>query len=407
VTTNLASAVPASSDAIPAATGCPVDWVADLATSEPTQAPVVREGSPDPTEVREFFELYKKHSTLTEAEWRLRVQDVISEIAETGTYTHTNEELTVGARLAWRHNTRCIGKLYWRGLTVRDFRDVTDASEIAEGCLDHGEFVFNKGRIKPSITIFAPSTPGTRAAQVLNGQLISYAGHRQADGTVIGDPHTVAITDLAKANGWAPAKEGLFDILPLVIEDATGTISVHEVPRELAHEVEIQHPTIPGLAELGLRWWGFPSICDNYLSIGGINYPCAPFTGWYLAPEISARDFTDTYRYNLLPEIAEALGIDTSDVRSLWKDKAVIELTTAVLHSYDKAGIRMDDHHTAAAKFHKWTQSEERKGCPVEAEWAWMVPPISASLSPNFHREFEDVFKLPALIRRPALGESA
>jgi nitric oxide synthase oxygenase domain/subunit len=32
-----------------------------------------------------------------------------------------------------------------------------------------------------------------------------------------------------------------------------------------------------------------------------------------------------------------------------------------------------------------------------------MVPPISPSLSPNFHREFEDVFKLPAMIRRPAL----
>ena len=72
-------------------------------------------------------------------------------------------------------------------------------------------------------------------------------------------------------------------------------------------------------------------------------------------------------------------------MRSLWKDRAVIELTTAVLHSFDKAGIRMDDHHTAAQKFHKWTKSEEKKGCPVEAEWAWMIPPISGSLSPNFH----------------------
>ena len=81
----------------------------------------------------------------------------------------------------------------------------------------------------------------------------------------------------------------------------------------------------------------------------------------------------------------------------------MVELTAAVLHSYDKAGIRMDDHHTAAQKFHKWTKSEEKKGCPVEAEWSWMIPPISGSLSPNFHEEFEDVFKLPALIRRPPL----
>ena len=131
--------------AAPAVTGCPVHWVADLATSEPAAAPVFTEGGPDPKEVREFFELYKKHSSLTDAEWRLRVGDVVQEIAETGTYVHTTEELTVGARLAWRHNTRCIGKLYWRGLTVRDFRDATTPEAIRDACLDHTAFVHNRG----------------------------------------------------------------------------------------------------------------------------------------------------------------------------------------------------------------------------------------------------------------------
>jgi nitric-oxide synthase len=402
VSTNLASAEAGFTET-PAVTGCPVHWVADLATSAPATAPVITEGSPDPKEVREFFELYKEHSTLTDAEWRLRVGDVVREIAETGTYTHTIEELTLGARLAWRHNTKCIGKLYWRGLTVRDFRAVTEPEAIVEGCLDHTAFVHNKGRIKPSITIFAPNGPGKPAAQVKNSQLISYAGHRQADGSFIGDPNTAALTELAKEHGWAPQVEGRFDILPLIVETGDGHVSVHEVPQELAHEVEIEHPTLGGLKDLGLRWWGFPTISDNVLSIGGIHYPLAPFTGWYLAPEISARDFCDTHRYNLLPEIAESFGIDTSDVRSLWKDRALIELTAAVLHSYDKAGIRMDDHHTAAQKFHKWTKSEEKKGCPVEAEWSWMIPPISGSTSPNFHETFEDVFRLPNLIRRPAL----
>lgn len=394
------AAAPALTTEIPAVTGCPVHWVADLATTT-EQAP--RDGAPNPKEVREFFELYKEHASLTDAEWRLRVQDVVAEIAETGTYVHTLEELTVGARLAWRHNTRCIGKLYWRGLTVRDFRDVTDPAAIAEGCRDHTAFVHNKGRIKPSITIFAPDRPGRPAAKVFNSQLISYAGHRQGDGSVVGDPATAVVTDLAKAHGWTPEHEGRFDILPLVIETGEGKISVHETPAELAHEVEIEHPTIPGLGALGLRWYGFPTISDNVLSIGGINYPLAPFTGWYLAPEISARDFADTDRYNLLPEIAEALGIDVQDNRSLWKDRTMIELTTAVLHSYDQAGIRMDDHHTAAQKFHKWTASERKKGCPVEAEWRWLIPPVSGSASPLFHEEYEDVFRLPNLIRRPPL----
>ena len=65
-------------------------WVADLALDRHRRTPFVdTEGAPNPKEVREFFELYKEHSTLTDAEWRLRVQDVVKEIAETGTYVHT------------------------------------------------------------------------------------------------------------------------------------------------------------------------------------------------------------------------------------------------------------------------------------------------------------------------------
>jgi nitric-oxide synthase len=137
------------------------------------------------------------------------------------------------------------------------------------------------------------------------------------------------------------------------------------------------------------------------MTIGGITYPTTPFTGWYVAPELSARDFSDEYRYNLLPEIAEALGIDTSDRRSLWQDRAVIEMTTAVLHSYDQAGMRMDDHYTATEKFHKWFQAEERKGHEVQAEWTWMIPPISASLTSLFHQECFGVEKLPNFVASP------
>ena len=135
------------------------------------------------------------------------------------------------------------------------------------------------------------------------------------------------------------------------------------------------------------------------MSIGGITYPTSPFTGWYVAPELSARDFSDEYRYNMLPQIAAAFDIDTSDKRSLWKDRATIEMTTAVLHSYDQAGMRMDDHHTATEKFHKWAQAEAKRGRAVEAEWSWMIPPISASLTPVFHQTYSNVEKLPNFVR--------
>ena len=103
----------------------------------------------------------------------------------------------------------------------------------------------------------------------------------------------------------------------------------------------------------------------------------------------------------MLPEIAESFGIDTSDRRSLWKDRAVIELTTAVLHSYDQAGMRMDDHYTATEKFQKWVKAEAKKGREVEAEWTWMIPPISASLTPVFHQEYSNVEKLPNFVQSP------
>jgi nitric oxide synthase oxygenase domain/subunit len=117
--------------------------------------------------------------------------------------------------------------------------------------------------------------------------------------------------------------------------------------------------------------------------------------------ELSARDFSDEYRYNLLSEIAEAFGIDTSDRRSLWPDRAVIELTTAVLHTYDQAGMRMDDHYPATKKFHKWFQAEAKQGREVQAEWTWMIPPISASLTPVFHQEYSSVERLPNFVASP------
>lgn len=45
------------------------------------------------------------------------------------------------------------------------------------------------------------------------------------------------------------------------------------------------------------------------------------------------------------------------------------------------------DHHAATASFMKHLENEQkaRGGCP--ADWAWIVPPISGSLTPVFHQE--------------------
>ncbi len=41
-----------------------------------------------------------------------RLHDIELEIKETGTYTHTEEELIYGAKMAWRNSNRCIGRLF-------------------------------------------------------------------------------------------------------------------------------------------------------------------------------------------------------------------------------------------------------------------------------------------------------
>jgi nitric-oxide synthase len=392
-----------------AANGCP--WVANLASEAPS-APVARvrhSDGPDPREVRDFFEQYQAYTDMDDDAFRARVAEVAAEIQATGTYTHTTDELTVGAKLAWYNHTRCVGKLYWRSLTVRDCRDVTTPEGIRDDCFEHQRVVHNGGRIKPTITIFAPDAPGKPAARLRNGQIVAYAGYKQDDGTVLGDGGATAITELAQAAGWDPDTKTRFDVLPLLIETPDGEVTAHSIPDEIVWEIDIEHPTLPGLSALGLKWYGFPSIAGMGMTIGGITYPTSPFTGWYVAPELSARDFSDEYRYNLLPQIAEAFGIDTSDRRSLWQDRAVIEMTTAVLHSYDRAGMRMDDHYTATEKFHKWTLAEAKRGRIVDADWSWMIPPISASLTPVFHQEYRNEERLPNFLRveRPAVEAGA
>ena len=77
------------------------------------------------------------------------------------------------------------------------------------------------------------------------------------------------------------------------------------------------------------------------MTIGGIDYPCAPFSGFYVSTEIASRDLVDKNRYDLLPLIAAKLGYDPSrHGTALWRDKALTELNIAVLDSFRAAGVQ-------------------------------------------------------------------
>ena len=98
----------------------------------------------------------------------------------------------------------------------------------------------------------------------------------------------------------------------------------------------------------------------------------------------------DVDRYDQLPVVAWLLGLDTSGERSLWRDRALVELNLAVLHSFDAAGVTIADHHTESRRFLTHLAKEERAGRITPADWSWIVPPMSGGITPVFHRYYDE-----------------
>ena len=333
---------------------------------------------------------------LTDMDFQTRWTEIQKEIEATGTYTHSEKELTFGAQWAWRNSNRCIGRHMWRSLKVHDARSAQENKDIVHALGQHMETAWNDGQIQSLITIFAPRHPRRLMepdpVRIGNGQLIRYAGFKQSDGSVQGDPASVALTQHMLDQGWRPENRHAFVPLPWSIwtedEEHPPEDVFAKCPQWL-HEVELTHPEWPGFAELALKWYAIPAISEMALVIGGITYPCAPFNGWYMGTEIGARNLADEDRYNVLPAVAKCIGLDTSSPRNLWKDRALVELNRAVLHSFDDAGITMGDHHELGAQFEKFCKVEARGGRAVTGDWSWLNPPISGPSTPQFHRAFD------------------
>jgi len=351
-------------------------------------------------EAANFVQLFHSENPAAESAHE-RITQIRREITSTGTYRHTEAELTFAARAAWRNSSRCIGRLYWRSLRVRDRRHVSSATEIAAECVAHLRAATNRGRIRPLITVFAPDAPGAPGPRILGSQVVRYAGYSAADGRVTGDPANVRQTRLAAGLGWQPPRRpGDFDVLPLLIQAPGAAPTWHEVPADEVLEVPLHHPDYAWFADLNLRWYAVPVISDMQLEAGGICYPAAPFNGWYMCTEIGSRDLGDAGRYDQLPAVAARMGLRTDSDRTLWKDRALTELNVAVMHSFGAAGVTITDHHTESVRFLKHLELEERQGRACPADWSWIVPPAASSATAVFHRYYEDFDHSPNFYRR-------
>uniref|UniRef100_A0A8C9STY3 Nitric oxide synthase n=1 Tax=Scleropages formosus TaxID=113540 RepID=A0A8C9STY3_SCLFO len=318
----------------------------------------------------EFINQYYNSLKTPKTEEHLaRVEAVAAEIDATGTYQLTEEELAFGAKHAWRNAARCIGRIQWANLHVFDARKCRTTRDMFRFLCGHMRFATNGGnlrwvRSRGCFCLFLMQNGAVRSKPVYT---------------------PLAFPKLCAQLGWTP-RYGRFDVLPLVLQANGGDPEIFEIPPELVLEVPMEHPQYEWFQELQLRWYALPAVSNMLLEMGGLEFPGCPFNGWYMGTEIGVRDLCDSQRYNILEQVGRRMGLEIHNLSSLWKDQALVAINVAVIHSFQH-NVTITDHHSAAESFIRHMQAEFklRGGCP--ADWTWLVPPMSGSLTPVFHQE--------------------
>ena len=346
---------------------------------------------------KQFLDLISSEQAWELEDKERRWKEIREEVQATGTYAHTYEELAYGTQVAWRNASKCVGRISWNNMVVRDRRHVTDPDEMFRECQEHVKFATNGGNLQITMTVFRPKQPKERwGSRFWNSQLYRYAAYRMPDGSIMGDAANLGLTDAIIKFGWQPSEPRTeYDILPLVIEVPGQEPKMYHWQPEEVLEVHIEHPTVPELKEIGMRWYAIPAISNFSVHIGGIHYGCMPFNGWYMDTEIM-RDFLDEYRYNKIEEIAKVLKLDTSSEQTLWRDRAALELNIAILHSFQKAKVTMVDHQTASRQFLTHDLREKKAGRECPGDSGWVVPAAGGSTCPVWHHQMRDFYLEPA-----------
>ena len=96
---------------------------------------------------QEFLNLIAEEQAWEVTDREQRWQEIKAEVAATGTYTHTYEELAYGAQVSWRNASKCIARIQWQNMVVRDRRHVTDPDEMFQELEEHLRLATNGGNI--------------------------------------------------------------------------------------------------------------------------------------------------------------------------------------------------------------------------------------------------------------------
>lgn len=234
-----------------------------------------------------------------------------------GNWMQTSKELEFGIRRAWRNARKCIMRSHCEELQLVDLRAVTTSKDMAIELIKGMTAAFDDGNIRPTVFVFPPRAIDERGPMIWNSQVLSFAGYEIEDDSILGDPMNAQLTKDIIELGWKPPEtKSRWDLLPLVTMAFGDAPAVVELPPNLRQLVDIRHPRYSAEFErMDLKWVPFPALTRFGFDIGGVQYTATPFIGWFMDAEIGVRDLADSFRYNVLPEIALALGPE--DIKSV------------------------------------------------------------------------------------------
>lgn len=121
------------------------------------------------------------------------------------------------------------------------------------------------------------------------------------------------------------------------------------------------------------------------MNLGGVDYGCIPFNGWFASVEI-VRDLMERYPGDN-ERWANAIGLDTS--QRMWRARVAHEIDVAVLHSFDKAGYTIVDMDTVGNQFLTHCKREQEAGRECPAQWSW-IGGLTGPINPTWHKEMRD-----------------
>ena len=143
------------------------------------------------------FDVFRK---ISQKQMSQRWSEVESSIKKNKHFKMTTEELLHAVKYAWRNATRCIGKIWWETLALRDCRHVKSVDELFKKICQHLKESTNNGKIKPTISVFPQRMPGeSDQFRIWNSNVLMYAGYLDPNdtGSVIGNKSNVEFTQVS------------------------------------------------------------------------------------------------------------------------------------------------------------------------------------------------------------------